>query len=171
MPKYRTTTKDFEIFAAEVVKWVHRFGLTEWQLEIEHAPLEDAGRYAELKASPGVLSVIFYLNTTWLRDPKPKEIEATAFHEVAHLLLMELTHAAGERYVSQTVVQKAEESIVIRLENAIQPFSPTIPPTGLAAGRSNESTGKSGPPSSRRASSTSSPALNKRPSSWSALVP
>jgi hypothetical protein len=122
MPKHKTTTKDYATFKETIVKWMRTFGLTDWQLETQHKEIPDhesgSAACAITNFDISARSVLFTLNTTWLRPAPSLEIEAVAFHEVVHLLLAPLTSEATNRYTTHDVLESIEESIVVRLENA-----------------------------------------------------
>lgn len=148
--RYTTTTKDYATFKETVVKWIREFGLTDWQVETQHKAIPDHESVSSVCAITnfdiGARSVLFTLNTAWIRPASSQEIEAVAFHEVVHLLLAPLTSEAANRYTTHAVLESIEESIVVRLENAFTPTTLTLPPTVPAAGKSRVSTGMLGRP-------------------------
>lgn len=169
MPKYKTTPRDFEVFKENVVRWMRTFGLTDWQMEMQHKLMPNQGETVSVCARTNwdycSRSVLFTLNMAWIRPPLGQEIESVAFHEVAHLLLAPLVHEATNRYTTAALLDVQEEAIVLRLENAFTPTALTPRPTEPAAGMSRESTGTSGPPSFQPGSLTSVLTLGRPPSS------
>jgi hypothetical protein len=130
--RYTTTKKDYAVFKEAVVKWIRTFGLTDWQMETAHKAIPDHGFVSAVCAITdfdiGSRSVLFTLNTTWIRAASRREVEAVAFHEVGHLLLAPLTTEATNRYTTHAVLESVEEAIVVRLENAFTPTTLTLFP-------------------------------------------
>lgn len=113
MKGYKTTSKDFDIFKKEGLKWQNYFGLKEWSISYVHIKLE--GVFGECSAIiPGKVCCI-RLNT---QPGEPFNVRKTAFHEICELLLWELSDMAHAAY-SKNMAEASTHDIIRRLENTV----------------------------------------------------
>ena len=111
------TKKHFKIFKRACRKWLKKLGLADWlvyysmSFEIEH--------YAEICTSRTERATTIYLCGRWpLAEIHPlneKNLEASAKHEILHLLVADLADLARDRYSTEEEIDCAEESLVERL--------------------------------------------------------
>ena len=111
--------RDFEIFKAEFDKYKTLFGLTGFKVFYEYCPIEN--RFADIHYSLDDCAVHVRLNS----EPPPmiegytNNIRGRAKHEALHLFLSRLVWHASRRFVTEEVLDEAEEEIVIKLEELI----------------------------------------------------
>ena len=122
MPK--TTNRDFKVFKAECEKWIEKYNLNNWEIDITHNETNEGwvastefhltdSRYSKINLEPD-----------WgdNNEVNEKELKTTARHEVRELLLAPLAilykkSQDGER-VSEQEWQTQTHEIIHRLENA-----------------------------------------------------
>ena len=117
MPDYRITKQQFGLFKREVLRWIREFGLMEYDVEVRLQRPAKTNASADTEWSMSGRWCIFRLAPVWPRNPIPREIKYTAFHEVMHLLLAPMCHEGMCRYTSRDTMDEVEEGIVVRLEN------------------------------------------------------
>ena len=116
MKTFKTTNKDLKVYEKEVFFWQEYFGLLDWEIVIDHKPIEDARGRMEA-AITGKIATIF-LSDTWHTKPTLIQIKQTAFHEICELLLCNLGYYAGE-VASKGVVEEQTHYIIRTLENSV----------------------------------------------------
>lgn len=99
-----------------------RFGIWgDWRVYFEHR--YDPYAYATYHANYLGQAVTFRFNTEWedggTRPLTKVEIERTAKHEAIHLLTTDLYLVANSRFATQDEIDKANETLVRRLENLL----------------------------------------------------
>ncbi len=113
----KTTAKHFEIFKQECNKWIRRFGLTDWRVNIEHVDLkEDMARFSAGELSER--SVGIGLNINWQTPVTTYELEKCALHEVCHFLLCRMDALARHRESDDHSISEENHVIVHRILNA-----------------------------------------------------
>jgi hypothetical protein len=112
-PKNVTTKEDFDFACKEFMKWVVRFGLTDWEVLFLHKPITSEAR-VDLFQDDKIAH--FYISTDWA-DHKVNEeslIDA-ARHEAIHLVLAVLDHLCRYRYVTEKELDVAVEDTTRRI--------------------------------------------------------
>lgn len=132
-----TTQKQFGAFKREVERWVEYFGLTTWTVHVLHyraskssfpniaADHENIAAWAGF-TEWGNQSVTVCLNKEYVGniDLDEDELSKTAYHEVMHLLLRNLTCMAVMRFgVTEEMVDAEVHNIIAILENAVWAMS------------------------------------------------
>ena len=116
---YKTSKKDFELFRSETLKWLKRFGLNDWFIEIEHETPERNDARAICLGCLEDKHAFIKMDVEWDIKPTSKSIKEAAFHEAAELLLMRFTILAGERFVSERELVEARHSVIQVLYNLV----------------------------------------------------
>ena len=88
---YKTTKKDFQEFKKEAWYWIEYFGLKSWEYDFRHEKTDFENARAEYTAYLEARYVCIRLNITFAFKPNLKEIRSAAFHEICHLLLIDLS--------------------------------------------------------------------------------
>lgn len=115
----KVTKRQFEIFEREIKKWINLFGLNDWEIYIEQDDLEED---VEATCQWDKDNRLCYMKfaKAWDNDSvklTPKEIRATAFHEVLHLLFADIHDMAHGRYVVASDIDAAIHAIIKNLQN------------------------------------------------------
>lgn len=109
------TPAEHDLFDAFVEKWQDRLGLKDWRIERSTKPtrymadvtIEHSSRLAHYRLGPfGAAPVT------------PESIEATALHELLHVLLAELVNQV-DYGITGTVLESAEHRVVHVLEKLL----------------------------------------------------
>lgn len=118
MGKVKTTTADLKKFSKYVYYWQKELGLFDWSIYVDHDDIDDA--YAKnYHNHKGRVSNIV-LSKEWPdRRISDKELNACALHECLHLVTADLMCEATSRYTQEFDVERAEESVVVRLTSII----------------------------------------------------
>lgn len=118
--KNKTTKKDFELFRAEVQKWLGLFGLHGWDVDIEHEEvlvdcLATCSR-SELKERTATIA----LSPNW-SDYKvtDEQVKRSAFHEVMELLFTRIDLLARDRFVQEREIREEIHNLIRIMENLI----------------------------------------------------
>ena len=113
------TEDDFEHYQRRVHKWLDYFGIKRYDVVFKHCKLNKA--YAECHVNEIGKIAVFMLNTEMDADPQPigDWIDASAFHEVTHLLLNRLTAVGSARYIGADELEEAEHDVIRTLENTL----------------------------------------------------
>jgi len=110
---------DFEVFKDEFTYWQARFGLTGYKVYFKYEPIENAWADIDVIHVDRVVTVRLDSEVTD-EGRLQRDVKSSAKHEAIHLLLMELQHLTGERYIREDEIYAAVESIVFKLEGLIQ---------------------------------------------------
>ena len=115
----RTTKKHFKIFKEEAEKWIANFGLLDWDAQVEHGNVQNDMNAAECQYNTSAREAVIRLSKdfTISNHFTDKDVQEAAFHEVAELLLANLSSLAERRYVTQTELEAARHSVIARLLN------------------------------------------------------
>lgn len=109
------TAEHLEYFAERCRYWQHEFGLTNWRLYVEQRGDDTDMAWADGDDNALIFKV--FLSTDWNEPVTERELDATAFHEVVHILLRPLVELA-EAHNNDQDVGRVEHAIVHRLSNA-----------------------------------------------------
>lgn len=104
---------ELQKFEKECRKWICFFGLTEWRWSF--AIREDAKYNAETRYDVENKSAVVTVSSIPFAE---STIEKVAFHEVAEMMLVGITHELGY-YVNGSIVRQRAHEIVRRLENSV----------------------------------------------------
>ena len=115
-----TTSKHFEVFKKEVLRWLEIFGLKDWDVSIEHKEVEEDSRAICVSQVGGQLATIS-LSTDWDIKPTDDNLQVHAFHEVCELLLSHMDSLARERTILPRELEVARHSVIRVLENVLFP--------------------------------------------------
>ena len=119
-------TKDFfPAFKDEAEKWVQRFGLLSWRLEImcqdkeEEPDLIDAKAICRAHKQGRIAEII--LNEEWpdWAVPSEQDVRRSAFHECCELLMMRLEWLAFDRTTTEEQYEEERHVVIRTLENAV----------------------------------------------------
>lgn len=116
----KTTTKHFEVFKTEVLSWVKKFGLTEWEISFLHKILDH--ERAALSFNICGRTATFMLTSQWTDTVEPLNnaaIKAIAKHEAIELLLGGVHGIAISRYATEDEFLAAHHALVRRLEKLL----------------------------------------------------
>lgn len=113
----KTTTAHFKIFKAECEKWIKVWGLLDYSIEYEHEDCE--GDLARCATHYRGKCALISLGAEWADPISTHSLKKVAFHEVAELLLMELNHFMGSRFITEEGIENATHTMVRRLENVV----------------------------------------------------
>lgn len=116
----KTTPRHFEVFKEEVLFWINKFGLHQWEIHFSHEPFNDelAGIGHNLVGG----SATFFLSTEWKGKIIPvtnAEIRRTAKHEAIELLLADYYTLARNRFAREDEITAVHHAHVRRLEKLI----------------------------------------------------
>lgn len=116
-------SEDFRLFKATAERWIERFGLTDWRIQIVCDYIEDQGRRAETGMSWTQRSARIRWNTNWQDSPASTCLtapEQTALHEVLHIVLNCLLWTAVKRGdVACSEVDSEEHAVIQRFMRAL----------------------------------------------------
>lgn len=120
-----STREFFPAFQDEACKWIDRFGLRGWQLEIlcqnqeEQPDVGDAKAICRAIQRGRVAQIV--LNAEWPDWTSLSEFEVrrSAFHECCELLLMRLEWLAFDRSTTQEAFEEERHIVIRTLENAV----------------------------------------------------
>ncbi|GAH01412.1 unnamed protein product, partial [marine sediment metagenome] len=102
----KTTEKQFESFKQECHKWIKFFGLKDWRIKITHEDIDENFTAADVTHNSRSRQAAIRLNTTLHDDLKDIDVKVSAFHEVCHLLLADLTCLTRSRECSEYEIEK-----------------------------------------------------------------
>lgn len=88
MDTYKTSAKDFKVFARAVKKWQKKMGLERWSIFVNHKNDEEDpdGDCAWLLCDYESLISTICLAVDWPVKPTAGMLDTSAFHECRHLL-------------------------------------------------------------------------------------
>jgi len=112
----KTTKAEFAQFKRHFLFWQKRFGLTDWSVCFHHETFE--GGYACISSDANTRRADVTLNLDKLENI---DIGRLGLHECLHLLVADLSSLGGERFVTEEDINRAEESLVVRLEKVLGP--------------------------------------------------
>lgn len=119
--KKKTTKTHFNMFKKFVRGYATKWGINDMALYFSHEELDNA--YAINAGNVLKRTSTLGFTTEWDeyggRKLCEKEIKRTAKHEVTHLLLAELQACAYERFIDSDTVERAFETLVVKLQNII----------------------------------------------------
>lgn len=121
--KMKTTQKQFELFKKECRKRSDRFELNCWRLDFYLKDISKTKRQAlvEIDYASCVVDMNFHIEIIKNRGETWNElIKDLAKHEMLHVLTGNLTELAESRYVTPDELDKAQEELVVKLENIIK---------------------------------------------------
>jgi hypothetical protein len=114
--KHKTTAQHFAYFKKGVRLWVQRFGLVDWDLVIVH---EENENMAWCSHNCQARAATIGLGDSWPRPVTEAELEATAVHEVAHLLTARFEYLAMQRSLKETELDEEMEAVANRITAVI----------------------------------------------------
>lgn len=117
MAEYRIRKKHFEVFKAEVEKWVDLFGLQEWELTISSKKLSDS--LAQCNYNTEARCATISIAIIWDRKITNYEIKDAAQHEVLELLLAELSTFYNVAYPDH-LIDITRHSVIQKILNSIR---------------------------------------------------
>ena len=114
-----TTARHIELFQKEVLFWVDKIGLPEWEIVFVHGPLDAQSsiRYNLLGRTATFTFPLYW--TDAIVPLNIATIKACAKHEVIELMLAEVFSIAAARYVSEEGLGAAAHALVRRLEKLL----------------------------------------------------
>lgn len=118
MSRKTLTPKTFALFKETFKKWQVRLGLQEWTVSFKKQEMDDAE--ACIDSDPESRTALVTINSKPFHLNNNKDIEETALHEVLHLLIADLSHAAVDRYTDRETLVRVEEALVNRLTTLCQ---------------------------------------------------
>lgn len=118
MSRKTLTPKAFNHFKKVFKEWQARLGLQEWTISFKKAEMDDAE--ACIDSNPESRTALVTINSRPFHLKDDSDIEETALHEVLHLLLADLSHAAVDRYTDRETLVRVEEALVNRLTKLCQ---------------------------------------------------
>ena len=117
----KTTLKQFELFKKWCRYYVKKFPVNGWRVDFFLKDIEGAQAQVINDYLGCVIRVNFCTEIT--KDPCEtwsKLIKDTAKHEMIHVLVANLAELAASRYVTSDEIEKAQEELVVKLEEIIQ---------------------------------------------------
>ena len=115
-----TTAKHFEVFQKEVLYWINKWGLHQWEIAFTHEPFDD--NRAGIGFDVGGRIATFFLSTEWSGEvipPTNANVKDSAKHEAFELLLAEVYATARARFVTADEHTAAHHALVRRLEKLL----------------------------------------------------
>ncbi len=120
-----TTTKaDFFLFKAECEKWIEILGLKDWEFHFEHGDISE-GNVASCQRNCNSRIIKLSLCKEWpkksMMELNKNNIRLSAFEEVCHTFMYELSSCALTRFVMEHEIEEAEHRIIRILQNTLYP--------------------------------------------------
>ena len=122
----KITSKHFELFKAECMKWIGIFGLKDYEIHFEHS--DDAcgkGNIASCERNCNSRIARLVLCKTWPEGGMCKLSDAailvSAFEEVCHIFLWSLSSCAHARFVMEHEINEAEHGLIRVLQSVLYP--------------------------------------------------
>lgn len=114
-----TSPAHFALFQKEVLTWIDKVGLYEWEVVflLDHLNDQSAVRYNLLGRTATFIFPLFW--TDAIVKLNISTVKACAKHEVIELLLAEVFSIASARYVSEEELGAAHHALVRRLEKLL----------------------------------------------------
>ena len=113
----KTTPEHFAVFEAAVRKWVDRFGLRDWDIDVKRGRC-GGDEFAICERGEQHAGDIT-LSTRWGKPVTDELLERCAIHEVCHLVLADFAKAAEARFVREGEIDEQEHTVIYRLENVL----------------------------------------------------
>jgi len=119
METYKTTAKNFKVFARHIKKWQKKMGLTGWSIFVSH---KDDDKDAEedcawVQSDYQTMVASITLAVTWPIAPTDKLLDLTAFHECRHLVTAPLMMLIPEPL--QEIACQEEHRLIISEERLL----------------------------------------------------
>lgn len=118
----KLTDKHLDKFSQYVAKWQTNLGLIGWYLSVKWEKDEETDALAYVRAGAKGRVATVYLCKDWGDHPVTDEnLEETAFHELMHIVLADLTSAA-EKHAPRSMyntIQGMEHNVIRTLENLV----------------------------------------------------
>ena len=122
---YEVTKGKFKTFCKEVKYWANKLGLKSWEIIIyceyeADADCLEGARGGVVIQNIELIAQIF-LNKEWSESPDDYELRRTAFHEVWHIPLSDVSHPfySAMSPIDIQTVEKGEHSVIRILENTM----------------------------------------------------
>jgi len=118
----KTTAKHFQLFKAEVRKWLKVFGLTDWEVTVIHGIDNDTdGANCSGDIMSRQATIRLAIDFTEKGPIIDEDIKLAAFHEVCELLLQPLCLLAESRFgVLQESLESERHAVIMRLQHAFR---------------------------------------------------
>ena len=116
---HKTTTKHFNIFKEECLKWIEIFHLTRWEINFFHEESDDSLAAIKCNFSAKAIDIIFNKTWNWTKPPDEHEIKKCGFHEACEVLLYPLRYLGECRFLSESEIDPATHEIIHILENVV----------------------------------------------------
>jgi len=117
----KTSKNQFELFEKWCRYWINRFKLA-WRFDFFLTPLPDKKQSEILRDYMACVATVQLHTeiTKTAKDSYSKVIKDIAKHEIIHGLLSNLVALARSRFVTEIEIEKAEEELVVKLEEIIK---------------------------------------------------
>ena len=116
---YKTTKRHFNVFCAEVIKFIDIFGLMGWEVNFEHRLYLNNAQAVCITDQEG-RTCTMALATDWIAlKPTDLEVRKAAFHEVCELLLSRLNTFAKYRFVRESQIDEESHNLIRILERVV----------------------------------------------------
>lgn len=115
----KTTKKQFEKFKEFCEHYADVFQLREYKFYYSHIPLNGiyAGSHTKREGKVAHIKFNLYLDDVGKRNfDDEKELKNLARHEMLHVLVGVVGELSHERYVTETQVIEAEETLIRKLD-------------------------------------------------------
>ena len=115
----KTTKKDYEYFQKRCLYWKERLGIQDWLLYFKHEKLNGtlAECFYNTRSRKATISLTISLTTSVNKINRGDWIEESAFHEMMHLLMADLTWMAN--MFDRNEVEEREHQIIHKLNNIL----------------------------------------------------
>lgn len=118
----KLTKHHFGLFKNHCENWKEFFGLSDWRIGYRFEDNAEKDCYGTCARNTQGRIACIYLRPTWDNIDKEditEQLNRTAFHEIAHVLLADMELIATARYIDSYEFPKAEEACIRRLENCV----------------------------------------------------
>ena len=118
MKKRKVTRQQRKRFCQAFEEAMTTLGITDWDVDV----LIEKGRHVEVTADKKQHRAWVYLPKRWPGKMSKALIRHVAVHECVHVLLNPLTLVAKdrERFISETELNEAIESVTVRITGAVE---------------------------------------------------
>jgi len=113
----RTTKDHFEQFVDYCKHFISEWGLTDWDVRFTHKM--DKGNLATCTVEAESHIAIVNMSRSWARVDD-ELIRDTAMHEIAHILIGDVTCAAASRYISEQDLNRSLEIAANRIVSLVR---------------------------------------------------
>ena len=117
--KHALTAIHFRNFIRNCQDWQRRFGMMDFRIEYYMERLDQDSSCAITHFDIEDRAASITINNQWIVPVTDRTLNAVALHEMAHLMLADLTDLGRERHVTAKAIWQANEAAVIRIENCI----------------------------------------------------